>query len=296
MKASVLVRSLRGPFLVLTPVCVFLGMSMVVANQDSVDIYMLGLVLLGAVLAHVSVNTFNEYLDFRSGLDLKTNKTRFSGGSGALPQNPDMAPAVLVVASLSLIATSLIGFYFFWKLGPGIIPIGVAGLIIIVTYTGWINKHPILCLIAPGIGFGILMVVGTQFVLQGKYSASSWLVALVPFFLVNNLLLLNQYPDIQADAEVGRNHFPIAYGTRASNSIYALFGLATIGLFAVGILGGQLPGLSIVALIPMPLAIFALTGAIKHGETLGCFPKYLAANVAVTIITPTLLGISIMLG
>lgn len=296
MKAGVIIRSMRGPFLVLTPVCVFLGVSIVIANQVNVDFYMLALVLLGAVLAHVSVNTFNEYLDFRSGLDLATSKTRFSGGSGALPQNPEMARAVLTVASLSLVATLLIGLFFFWKIGPGIIPIGMAGLILIVTYTGWINKYPLLCLIAPGIGFGFLMVVGTQFVLQGEYSASSWLIALVPFFLVNNLLLLNQYPDIQADAAVGRNHFPIAYGTSVSNSIYALFGLATIGLFAVGILSGYLPGLSIIALLPMPLAIFSLTGAIKHGETIGSFPKYLGANVVVAILTPVLLGVSIMIG
>jgi len=143
---------MRGPFLILTPVCVFLGMSIVIANRVNVDIYMLALVLLGAVLAHISVNTLNEYLDFRSGLDLTTSKTRFSGGSGALPQNPEMAQAVLTVGSMSLVATLLIGLFFFWKLGPGIIPIGVLGLMLIVTYTGWINKHPFLCLIAPGIG------------------------------------------------------------------------------------------------------------------------------------------------
>jgi 1,4-dihydroxy-2-naphthoate octaprenyltransferase len=74
MKAGVVIRSMRGPFLVLTPVCVFLGVSIVVANRVNVDFYMLALVLLGAVLAHVSVNTFNEYLDFRSGLDLATSK------------------------------------------------------------------------------------------------------------------------------------------------------------------------------------------------------------------------------
>jgi len=43
------------------------------------------LALLGAFLAHVSVNTLNEYYDFKSGLDLETIRTPFSGGSGALP-------------------------------------------------------------------------------------------------------------------------------------------------------------------------------------------------------------------
>jgi 1,4-dihydroxy-2-naphthoate octaprenyltransferase len=46
----------------------------------------------------------------------------------------------------------------------------------------------------------------------------------------------------------------------------------------------------------MPLALFSLTGAIKHGENIGSFPQYLGANVAVAILTPLLLGISIIFG
>jgi len=296
MKLKAVIQSMRGPFLVLTPVCVFLGVSTVVANQTSVDAHLLVLALLGAVLAHISVNAFNEYLDFRSGLDLNTTKTRFSGGSGALPRNPEMASVVFTVGAVSLVATLLIGIFFVWKYGLGIIPIGVAGLVLIVTYTGWITKHPFFCLIAPGIGFGFLMVVGTQFVLEGEYSTLSWLVAMVPFFLVNNLLLLNQYPDIQADADVGRYHFPIAYGTTLSNMVYAFFALATIVVITICVLGDYLPTLSLIALLPMPLAFFSLGGAIKYGESVGNSPQYLGANVAVSIMTPLLLGVSIMIG
>jgi len=171
------------------------------------------------------------------------------------------------------------------------VPVGVAGLLLIVTYTGWINRHPILCLIAPGIGFGFLMVVGTQFVLQGEYTSLPRLVAVIPFFLVNNLLLLNQFPDIQAHAPVGRNHFPIAYGVNHSNVVYGFFALATIYVST-----GYLPALSLIALLPMPLAFFSLYGAIKYGATIGNSPQYLGANVAVTILTPLLLlGISIIM-
>ncbi|UCC57517.1 MAG: prenyltransferase [Gammaproteobacteria bacterium] len=287
---------MRGPFLLLTPVCVFLGASTVVNSQASTDWRLLVLVLLGAVMAHISANTFNEYLDFKSGLDLTTTRTPFSGGSGALPRHPEMASAVLTAAVMSIVATLLIGLFLAWKYGPGIIPIGVVGLVLIVTYTGWINKHPFLCLIAPGTGFGFLMVVGTQFVLEGQYSMLSWIVAAVPFFLVNNLLLLNQYPDIQADADAGRIHLPIVYGTKISNTVYAFFVLAVILLITTCILFGYLPAMSLVALLPMPLAFFSLAGAIKHGVHIGNFPLYLAANAVVAILTPLLLGISLIIG
>jgi 1,4-dihydroxy-2-naphthoate octaprenyltransferase len=296
MKLRVLIKSTRLPFLILTPAYVFLGASSAVANQVSVDLSLLVLALLGAVLAHISVNAFNEYFDFKSGLDFTTVKTHFTGGSGALPGNPEMANAIFTVGAVSLGATILIGFFFAWKCGLGIIPTGVLGLMLIVTYTGRINKHPFLCLVAPGIGFGFLMVTGTQFVLAGKYSTLSWLVAAVPFFLVNNLLLLNQYPDVKADAGVGRNHFPIAYGFKASNMVYAFFVMATIAVIIGCILAGYFPTLSLIALLPMPLAFFSLKGAIKYGSTIGEYPRYLGANVAVAIMTPLILGVSLITG
>ena len=286
---------MRVPFLILAPVCVFLGMSTVVANQADVSLLALMLALLGAFLAHISVNTLNEYFDFKSGLDLETIKTPFSGGSGALPQNPEMVGGVLAVGLASSIFLFMIGSYFVWQFGAGIIPIGITGLVIIATYTGWINKHPFICLIAPGIGFGFLMVVGTQFVLQGEFTPLSWLVAAVPFFLVNNLLLLNQYPDIKADAKAGRYHFPIAYGVNRSNMVYGLFAVATAVVIIAAVQTGHLPLLSLIALIPMPLAIFSLYGAVKHGEAIGSYPQYLGANVAVTILTTLLLGISLVI-
>jgi 1,4-dihydroxy-2-naphthoate octaprenyltransferase len=33
------------------------------------------IILIGALSAHISVNMLNEYYDFKSGLDLKINKT-----------------------------------------------------------------------------------------------------------------------------------------------------------------------------------------------------------------------------
>ena len=295
MSGRVLLQSMRGPFLVLTPVCVLLGVGTVVANKAPVDWSLLILCLFGALLAHVSVNALNEYADFRSGLDLATVRTPFSGGSGALPQHPEMARAVLVLGVATLVGVILVGLYFLQQHGLALLPLGLAGLLLIVSYTGWVNRHPFICLIAPGLGFGVLMVVGTQYVLQGQYSPLSLLAAVVPFFLVNNLLLLNQYPDIKADAKAGRYHFPIAYGVSLSNMVYGLFALATATVIIAAVQTGHLPMLSLIALLPMPLAFFSLYGAVKHGEAIGSYPQYLGANVAVTILTTLLLGISLVI-
>ena len=73
---------MRLPFLILTPACVFLGVATAYRTNGSVDLFNVLLALLGALAAHISVNSFNEYSDFKSGLDEKTSRTPFSGGSG----------------------------------------------------------------------------------------------------------------------------------------------------------------------------------------------------------------------
>ena len=296
MQLKTSIQTIRPSFLILTPICIFLGLSSTLAIDSTIDFSACFLVLIGATFAHISVNTLNEYYDFKSGLDLKTDKTPFSGGSGALPGNPDMAESVYILGLVSLLVTITIGIYLVLEYGIQILPFGVVGITLIITYTQWLNRFPFLCLIAPGLGFGVLMVVGTHVILSGNHSQLPWLLSLIPFFLINNLLLLNQYPDIKADESVGRSTFPIAFGLNKSNAVYAIFMLATYGLLLFYIIKGYIPKLSIIALVPMVFSVFALIGAIKYTSRIGAFPQYMGANVAATILTPLLLGISIIKG
>ena len=296
MLIKTLLNSTRPSFLILTPICVFLGLSTALATQSQINVFIFSLILIGAISAHISVNMLNEYYDFSSGLDLKTDKTAFSGGSGALPNNPKMANTVLIFSITALVLTITIGIYLIFERGNQILPIGLAGVFLIVTYTQWLNRFSLLCLIAPGIGFGTLMVVGTHVVLTESISSLPWLVSLVPFFLINNLLLLNQYPDMKADASVGRNTFPIAFNINKSNVVYTINFIAAYLLILILIYTAYIPSLSIISVIPLMLSLFALLGAIKHTSKIGDYPHYLAANVAASILTPLLLGISIIIG
>ena len=291
-----LLRSMRIPFLILTPVSIFLGLATSVAASEQVSYFDFLLVLVGAVFAHISVNTFNEYHDFRSGLDAKTTKTPFSGGSGALIENPQAIEAVFYVAITSLISTIIIGIYFTFRLGVLIFPLGAIGILIIITYTKWLNRSPFLCLVAPGIGFGPLMVIGTHVILTGGYSTQVIWISLVPFLMASNLLLLNQYPDIVADKSIGRRHFPIVYGVNKSTLLYGSFVLVASGVIVIGIYTGLLPKLSVIGLIPMGVSAVVFVGAIKYAQSLQKFIPYLGMNVAATVLAPVLLGFSIILG
>ena len=96
--------------------------------------------------------------------------------------------------------TTLIGLYFLWIIGWGLLPIGLAGLTLIYFYTQKITRWPFFCLIAPGLAFGPLMIGGAYYVLSGHFSLAVTLGSIVVFFLVNNLLLLNQFPDQELKA------------------------------------------------------------------------------------------------
>ncbi len=286
----------RPSFLVLAPVCILLGISTSFTAEVEATSHLAWFIFIGAVSAHICVNMLNEYGDFKSGLDLKTTKTPFSGGSGALPSQPVAAKATLIIGLIFLWLTVAIGIYFIYERSKLILPIGIIGITLMVTYTKWINRMPILCLLSPGLGFGFLMVVGTHVLMTGQHAQLPWLISFVPFFLVNNLLLLNQYPDIVADASTGRRTFPIVYGTSISNAVYASFAITSYVLIFYYLYLGFIPRLSLIALAPIACSLYSLFGAIKYGASIGHHPRYLGANVAAAILTPLLLAIAILYG
>lgn len=285
----------RAPFLVLAPICVALGWTSAYMAGASADPLILVLVFAGAVSAHVAVNALNEYQDFQSGLDLQTRRTPFSGGSGTLPANPGLATHAWRLSMGALGFTVLIGLILV-ILEPavrvGLMLLGTIGLVIIYTYTRWINLLPWLCLLAPGIGFGLLMVLGTHLVLRGQLDSIAWALALIPFALVNNLLLLNQLPDVDADRSAGRRTLPIVYGKPFALAVYGLFGLFAYCWVVAGWLLGYWPAGGLAALLTLPLLYLVLVGVKSESNRL---QRYLGLNVIMVLLTPILLIAGILL-
>ncbi len=291
-----IIGPMRLPFLILTPACVAVGVATAKCALGVVDWLDVALIMAGALAAHISVNAFNEYDDFKTGLDFTTTRTPFSGGSGALPQVPEKAIYTLILGVVPLILTSGVGVYFMFVHGLGILPIGIAGLITVVAYTKVLTKRPILCLFAPGLGFGPLMVMGTHFALTGEYSVTAFVASLVPFFLVSDLLLLNQFPDVEADRKIGRNHLPILIGLKKSAVLYALILVAAYFTLIIGWAAGYLPVQALFALVTAVLAISAARGAARHFDDIDKLIPSLAKNVMINIATPFTLALGIYFG
>ncbi len=292
--ALTVLASIRPKFLVLTPLCILLGWAgaalsgLPIAGSDVL------LAFIGAVAAHIAVNSLNEYQDFRSGLDLMTSRTPFSGGSGALPANPGSAPYVLGMALVSLLMMVGVGLYFVALRGLELLPLGLLGVLIIVLYTQHLNRVAWLCLIAPGTGFGLLMVPGTAIALTGEAGVAVWCLALVVFFLVNNLLLLNQIPDVDADRKVGRNHWVIRYGKPSAIAVYRVFLAFAYAAVVVSVVLGALPAAALLALATIVLAWRIDDGLRRFSESTTELIPYLGLNVLLTMATLGLLGLGVL--
>ncbi|MEX2499403.1 MAG: prenyltransferase [Wenzhouxiangellaceae bacterium] len=296
MSRMTLLRASRPNFLVLAPICAGLGIVLAWRQGVPLEPLHLTLVMTGALLAHAAVNLLNEYQDFRSGLDLITIRTPFSGGSGALPENPDAAPRVLAAAMATTAIVSMIGLYFLWLRGlPMLLP-GIGGLILVLGYTHWITRSPWLCLLAPGLGFGPVMILATQIALGGNPGGDSVLVAVVMMLLVSELLLINQIPDTDADRRVGRRHLPIVLGLHTAVRVVTALLLGAYVLLALAVAAALLPVAAGLSLLPLPLAIRVAAQLPRVLEDPAGLSRILGINVATILATPVLLGLGLSIG
>jgi len=250
---------------------------------------------LGAVLAHVAVNLLNEFQDNQSGLDFITNKTPFSGGSGALQLNPQASESVLNSFKVIVLALVLLGLLLVYLKGWQLLPIGIVGLAVIALYTSKITKSPLMCLIAPGLAFGPLMVVGSYFVLTGEISALVVALSLVPFFLVNNLLLLNQVPDLKADKQVGRYNILMKIGVARAMYLFSVFVLLALFSLLITINYFELPNTTMLGLLGFILAIPMIIITLKYYDNLDKLMPALGMNVIINISIPALIALGLWL-
>lgn len=283
----------RPNFLILAPACVFIGLAVAIHDTGPVSLLYAVLAFIGGIFAHISVNALNEYDDYKSGLDEHTTRTPFSGGTGTLPtsRDPNKVVIALLTGVISAIIVCGIGIYFFTIWGWPIVFIGLIGMFIIAAYTPIINHLPLFCLLAPGIGFGTLMVIGTYYVLTGTISLAAVLASFIPFFLVSNLLLLNQFPDADADKAFGRRHFPILIGRKASAWIFTAFLASTYLVIIFSVIFGVFPVWCLLGLLTLIFGVPAAMGALLNPDELPKLMPSMTMNVLANIVTPVLVGI-----
>ena len=191
----------RVPFLLL-PLTLIASGGAAAAFDGSFSWLRTAVAAVGLVALHAAVNILNEWSDLRTGIDLHTERTPFSGGSGTLPSGGMTSRAALCFAFPCLAVGLATGIWFLQRVGWVLVPVVVIGAICVVGYSDFLARRG-LGEIAAGLGLGALPVLGTALVQAGELGPAAGAAALPAFLMTFNLLLLNEFPDEQADRSGG---------------------------------------------------------------------------------------------
>ena len=282
----------RAPFLLLpiTLVAVGTGAAVYLGMHDWARA---GLALLGMLGVHVAVNALNEASDYRSGIDLNTERTPFSGGSGTLPAGLLTHRKTVLTGLVGGAIGVVVGIYFLTVVGSKLLPILAIGALAVFGYSGFLARGYVGEFFA-GLGLGALPVIGTTLVQTGGYESVAIAASLPAFFMTLNLLLLNEFPDEEADRAGGRRNLVLLLGRARAARLYVLAGLLVPASLIAGVALGFLPRLSLLAIAPSLLLIGPLRWALGQPREPVPIPA-LGSNVIWNLSTNTVLAIALAL-
>jgi len=246
--------------------------------------------LIAALLTHAGANVVNDYHDARSGCD-EANHTRifpFTGGSRFI-QNGVLTEAAVGRFGYALLGSVIpIGLYLTARSGSGLLGIGITGLLL-----AWAYSAPPLKLQSRGLGeFAItgawlLIVVGSDYVQRQHFAFAPVAAGLGFALLLANLLYINQFPDVSADAHAGKRTLVVRLGARRARYGYALMALLAYAWVIAMVAIHALPTAALIALLPALASAQATRQLWRYAET----PAQLAPAIKLTILASSLHGL-----
>ena len=280
----------RPAFLSVTLVGCLIGLATAYVDGASFDGLKAFLTVFFALVAHAGVNVVNDFYDAQNGSDAANTERLFpfTGGSRFI-QNGVIGLREVGLFGYGLLASVIPpGLWLAWHSAPGLLLIGLAGLLI-----GWAYSAPPLKLMCRGVGeFAIvaawlLVSVGADFVQRGAFSVAPAVAGLPFALLVANILYINQFPDRVADAQAGKRTAIVRLGPQRARWGYVVIALLAYGWLAVSALTGQLPLWTLVGLATLPLSLDAARILMAHAER----PAELAPAIKQTILATNLHGL-----
>lgn len=185
-------------------------------NEGGIHVALFLAMLIASILIQAATNMFNEYFDFKRGLDNENSV----GIGGAIVRNGVKPKTVLNLAFGFFGIAILLGIYIcmestWW--------IAVIGLICMATgyfYTGGpvpIAYTPFGELVA-GFFMGMVIILLAYYIQTGTISAISVIISIPIAFLVGNIMLSNNIRDLDGDKENGRKTLAILIGRKKPSS------------------------------------------------------------------------------
>jgi 1,4-dihydroxy-2-naphthoate octaprenyltransferase len=255
------VAATRPAFLIVTLAASLLGVASAAAGGVRIDPVAATLALVFALVAHAGVNVLNDYFDARNGSDACNSERLFpfTGGSRLIQNGVLSLRATGRLGYLLLASVIPAGVWLAARSTPELILVGLAGLIV-----GWAYSAPPLQLASRGLGEiavtcgWTLIVIGTDLVQRGRFAFAPLAAGLAFALLVANLLYINQFPDVRADARAGKRTVVVRLGVARARWGYGVLAVLA-ALWIVGcVVARALPPLALLSLLPLAFSAGAL--------------------------------------
>lgn len=238
----------------------------------------------------IATNLFNEYYDFKRGLDTVDSV----GIGGALVRHGTKPSSVLAFALVLYAVAMVIGVYICMASSWWLVVIGLIGMAIGYLYTGGpfpIAYTPFGELFA-GLAMGIGFILIAYFIQTGDVSWTSFLVSVPLGILVGGINMSNNIRDIKEDTIGGRKTLAILLGRKHAITALAIsFVVAYVWIIVLVIIGQVTPWVLVVFIsIPKPIA------AIKNFREGEGVPQKQGLAMKSTAMTNTFFGLLLSVG
>ena len=225
--------------------------------------------LVGAAALHVSANTFNDYFDWTSGTDALNADyfTPYSGGSRCVELGLISERGLLTLAVVSLIISAVAAAPILYLHGGGALAFGAAGAFLAYFYTApplRLSARRGLGELSVGLAFGPLLTAGCVFALTGEVEAVDFLIGVPLGLLTTAILLINEFPDAEADALTAKNHLVVTLGKSRSRWVYVALVTVAFALCVAMVLIGTMPLGALAMLLAIPIAIKSVRVLFLH--------------------------------
>jgi 1,4-dihydroxy-2-naphthoate polyprenyltransferase len=283
---------MRAPLLSLPVALVFLGTAVAV-SEGAFEFWRAALAVTGLVLLQSSLMFLNDYSDFHTGIDHHTSPTPFSGGSGML-KGGMIDPGTLRFAGIACLGMgSGILMILVYAIDIRLLPFLFVGVFAVVSYTEFLQRNALGEIFA-GLALGLLPVIGSTFIQTESYSFTCLAAGIVSAMLSFNLLLLCEFPDLEADILGGRKNLLIVLGRKAAGKLYSILMSLIYVLIVVAVAVKVFPIHCLVTLTTVPIAWKPIKWAWADADTRDIRVGALGAGVATSLTTVTLLGVGFL--
>ena len=211
-----------------------------------------GVSLAAGLLVHTAANLWNDYFDFKHGVD------RMGGGigSGVLVAG-EMTPArCFRGASICAALGALAGLWLASQTGWGLVILGAAGIFGALAYAaGPLSpKHRALGEVWLFLMMGVGMTLGGHMAQTGRFSWGAVAAGIPAALLMTLILYANNLRDVRSDRDAGLRTLPMLFKPTEAKLVAGLLLAMPYGMTALMALTGRLPLATLASLLTLPLA------------------------------------------